>query len=237
MWDAMESKLEGADFFLSEMGRDLVSPYVGNPTMAAIAFSSGAVLGHPWQRSFYHHLDAFLATTRSVPDIVRCCFGIDPNPVMRRWLDSLDPAEIRRRKAFQAKFARLFADFKQLPLSGARNLTLHRLGVAPVEVQITGKWGVYTGSPVERVPESEMPEIVAGDDPALMVAAMQPAQCIEPRASDFSLIVATDSGPTRLELFPECRKFLQEAKRLVEQARMIWQQEHGSEKITPPPTY
>ena len=56
MWDAIESKLDGAEFFLGEMGRDLVSPIVGNPTMAAIAISSGAVVGHPWQRRFYHHL-------------------------------------------------------------------------------------------------------------------------------------------------------------------------------------
>lgn len=235
MWDAIERKLDGADFFFSEMGRDLISPAVGNPTMAAIAVSTGAVVGHPWQRRFYHHLDALLAITRSVPDIARCCFGIDP--VMHRWLDTLDGAEIARREAFQVRFNKPFEDFKQLPLCRARNVTYHRLGVTPVEVQITGRWGVYTGSPIERVPESEMPEIVAGDDPALMVAAMQPPQSIEPRASDFSLIVATASGETRIELFPECRKFLEEAKRLVEEARTIWKQEHGSENITPPPTY
>jgi hypothetical protein len=200
--------------------------------MAAIAISSGAVVGHPWQRRFYHHLDAFLAITRSVPDIVRCCFGIDP--VMGSWLNSLTRAEITRRKAFQGKFDKLFADFKQLPLSGARNVTLHRSGVAPVEVQITGMWGVYTGGPLERVPESETPIIVAGNDPALMVASMQPPLSIEPRASDFSLIVAIASGQQRIQLFPECKEFLQKAKNLVEEARMICQAEHGVEKITPP---
>jgi len=231
MWDAIENKLDGAEFSLGEMGRDLVSPAVGNPTMAAIAISSGAVVGHPWQRRFYHHLDAFLAITRSVPDIVRCCFGVDP--VMGSWLSSLDPAEIARRKAFQAKFTKPFEDFKKLPLSGARNVALHR-GVAPVEVQINGRWGVYTGGPLERVPESETPTIVAGNDPSLMWASTEPSQAITPRASDFSLIVATASGPIKIDLFPECRKFLEEARNLVEEARKICQAEHGSEKITPP---
>jgi hypothetical protein len=235
MWDAIENKLDGADFFFGEMGRDLIPPYVGNPTMTAIAISSGAVVGHPWQRRFYHHLDAFLAITRSVPDIVRCCFGIDSSKPMRHWLSSLDPAEIARRKAFQGKFDKLFVDFKQLPLSGARNVTLHRSGVAPVEVQITGKWGVYKGGPLERVPESETPTIVAGNDPALMVASMQPPQSIEPRASDFLVIVATASGQQKMQLFPECKEFLQKAKNLVGEARKICQDEHGSGRITPPP--
>jgi hypothetical protein len=231
MWDAIEHKLEGAEFFLNEMGRDLVSPAVGNPTMAAIAISSGAVVSHPWQRRFYHHLDAFLAITRSIPDIVRCSFGIDP--VLGSWLKSLDPAEIARREEFQTEFTTPFSDFKRLPLSGARNVTMHR-GVAPVEVQINGRWGVYRGGPLERVPESETPEIVAGDDPALMWAATEPSRAIEPRASDFWLIVATAFGTTRLELFPECAKFLQEARNLVKQAGKICQDVHGSEKITPP---
>jgi hypothetical protein len=175
-----------------------------------------------------------LGDNPKVPDIIRCCFGIDSSKAMHRWLRSLDPAEISRRKAFQGKFDSLFADFKQLPLSGARNVTLHRSGVAPVEVQITGMWGVYTGGPLEKVPESETPTIVAGNDPALMVAAMQPPQSIEPRASDFSLIVANASGQQRMQLFPECGEFLQKAKNLVEEARKICQAEHGWEKITPP---
>ena len=32
---------------------------------------------HPWQDSFYYHLDAFLMATRSVPDIIQQCFGAD----------------------------------------------------------------------------------------------------------------------------------------------------------------
>jgi hypothetical protein len=174
MWDAIEHKLDGAEFFFGEMGRDLVSPAVGNPTMAAIAISTGATVGHPWQQRFYHHLDAFLALARSVPDIVRCCFGIDP--VMGSWLSSLDPAERARRQAFQAKFTKPYEDFKKLPLSGVRNVALHR-GVTPVEVQITGRWGVYTGGPLEIVPESETPTIVAGNDPSLMWASTEPGHC------------------------------------------------------------
>jgi hypothetical protein len=220
MWDAIEHKLDGAEFFFGEMGRDLVSPAVGNPTMAAIAISTGATVGHPWQQRFYHHLDAFLAIARSVPDIVRCCFGFDP--VMGSWLSSLDTAERARRQAFQAKFTKPYEDFKKLPLSGVRNVALHR-GVAPVEVQITGRWGVYTGGPLEIVPESETPTIVAGNDPSLMWASTEPSQGIAPRPSDFSFIVTTASGPTKMDLFPECNKFLEEARKLVEEARKICQ--------------
>jgi hypothetical protein len=235
MWNAVENKVAAADFFLSEMGRDLVPPEATDRTMAAIAASTGAVLGHTWQGRLYHHLDAFLAMARSVPDIVRCCFGIDP--VMGRWLSTLDAGEIARREAFQRKFDKPFGLFKQLPLSGARNVTLHRQGTAPVEVQITGRWGIYTGGPLERIPESEMPAIIPGDDPASMWAQTLPPQPIRPRAIDFWMIVDSASGQARVELFPECKSFLEQARQLVMEARANSQQEHGTAKITSPPAY
>jgi hypothetical protein len=41
IWDALENKLDGADSF-GEMGREPIPPYVGNPTLTAIAVSTGA---------------------------------------------------------------------------------------------------------------------------------------------------------------------------------------------------
>jgi hypothetical protein len=238
MWNAVENKVAAAEFFLTEMGRDLVPPEATDRAMAAIAASTGAIVSHPWQGRLYHHFDAFLAMTRSVPDIVRCCFGFDPSKAMRPWLDSLDTAEITRRKAFDARFQKPFEDFKRLPLSGARNVTLHRHGAAPVEVQITGRWGVYTGGPLERVPESETPGIATlVHDPGWMYAATLPPQPIRPSANDFWLLVDSVSGQTRIELFPECKLFLERARQLVTEAKTICPQEYGAEKITPPPAY
>jgi hypothetical protein len=37
--------------------------------------ASAAILATNWEKSFYPHLDAFLSTTRSIPEIIQCCFG------------------------------------------------------------------------------------------------------------------------------------------------------------------
>lgn len=232
MWGAVAYKLRGAEFFLEEMSRDLLPPEVGSPTLAAIA-STGAIIGHPWQGRFYHHLDAFLAMARSIPDIVRCCFGVDP--VMHSWMDGLDADEKARRRAFQSKFRKSYNDFKQLPLSTVRNGSLHRQGVPTVEVQTIGRWEVLTGGPLQRMPESETPNISAFHQSDWMYAATIPPQPVRPSAGDFWLVVDGISGPTKTELFPECRSFLEKAKDLVDDARAIFEQTHGSEKLTLPP--
>jgi hypothetical protein len=56
-----------------------------------------------WHREFYAHLDAFLSAARSVPEIIKCCFGADEvNREMRAWFDSLNAAERERRRTHAA---------------------------------------------------------------------------------------------------------------------------------------
>ena len=56
--------------------------------------AGGAIIDTGWQRSIYPHLDAFLSTTRSIPEIIQCCFGVDDgNREIRDWFDKLSPDE------------------------------------------------------------------------------------------------------------------------------------------------
>src|SRR6266704_3362780 len=156
LWSAVEHKLAGAEFFFREMGRDIVPPHLNHPQLAAIA-ATGVIVDNRWQERFYHHFDAFLTMARSIPEIIRSCFGIDP--IMRSWISSLDISEVTRRQNFQTQFGQLSRTFTALPLSGARNITLHRTGVPPVKVQVIGRWGTYTGGPLSAIPQSELHHI------------------------------------------------------------------------------
>ena len=180
---------------MREMGQDIVPPHLNSPHLAAIV-STGVIVDHPWQRRFYHHLDAFLAMSRSVPEIIRCCFGVDP--MMRAWLSGLKPPEQTRRRAFQAQLRPLSQTFTTMPLSGARNISLHRTGVPPVEVHVIGRWGPYSGGPLTSIPQSEILPTVAGNDPALQWAATQPPQPVQPGASDFLLLIPTGTSTSKV---------------------------------------
>jgi hypothetical protein len=126
LWAGVDLKMESADFFLEQMGKALGPP---ERTQINVALqSSGAIIETRWQRSFYAYLDAFLAMVRSAPEIVQACFGEDR--VMKAWLKTLAPAEQSRRKVFSAQFITAYDKFKKLPLSNARNISLHRTGVA-----------------------------------------------------------------------------------------------------------
>jgi hypothetical protein len=107
---------------------------------------------------------------------------------------AMNRSEQRRRKKFQDLFDPHSYAFTRLPLSGARNVTLHRTGVAPVEVHVIGRWGSYTGNPLTQIPQSEMLPTTAGSDPALQWAATQPPQAVCPNASDFWLLVSAGSS-------------------------------------------
>jgi hypothetical protein len=234
MWDGVNFKLESAGFFSQEMSSDLIHPRhnAQSQLFEAIMVSTGAIVSHPWQDRFYYHLDAFLAATRSIPDIIQSCFGKDPK-VDKSWFSALDPDERKRREDFQSSFANYYLRFNKLPLSRARVVTLHRLGVPPVEVKIAGRWGIeYIGGPVARVPSAESMPVAAGRDPALLWAATQPPLPVQPGPDDFDLTLS--SGAVK-KLFPECGQYLQEARNLVEKAKEISQREHGGKKLTAPP--
>ena len=235
LWSAVEHRLAAAEFFFREMSQDIAPPYLNRPELAAITFGTGAIVGHPWQEKFYHHFDAFLAMARSVPEIIRCCFGVDSDRRMSAWLTGLNSAELTRRRAFQQQFGPLGSAFVNLPLSGARNITLHRTGVSPVTVHVVGRWGTYIGDPLTAIPQSEILSVAAGNDPALQWAATEPAQPVRPLAADFSLRLPAGCSPSTVELFPECQRFLNAAKALTADARAIAETVHGSHPLTPPP--
>jgi len=232
LWSAVEHKFAGAEFFFREMGRDIVPPHLNHPQLAAIV-ATGGIVDNRWQERFYHHFDAFLTMARSIPEIIRSCFGIDP--IMRSWISSLDVSEVTRRQNFQTQFGPLSRTFTTLPLSGARNITLHRTGVPPVKVQVIGRWGTYSGGPLSAIPQSELHQVIAGNDPALQWAATEPPAPVQPQAADFSLLIPTGSSSSTVQLFPECQGFLEAARKLVAEAQRISQATHGTNPLTPPP--
>jgi hypothetical protein len=225
LWAGVDLKNEHAAFFLEQMGQALAPPPRTQINVALQA--TGAIVGTGWQRSIYAYLDAFLAMARSVPEIIHACFGADL--VMKKWFLALPKAEQDRRNEFTTRFEIAYKAFKTLPLSNARNVSLHRSGIAPVEVKIVGRFGVsHIGTPIKRVADAESRPIGAGTDPALQWAATLPPVPVEPRWTDFTI----DGRP----LFPECRAYLEEAAKLVTQARAIAKSVHGTESLTPPPT-
>ncbi|MGO9312845.1 MAG: hypothetical protein ACLQBD_09675 [Syntrophobacteraceae bacterium] len=227
LWAGVELKIESADFFLKQMWETLAPP---ERTQINVALeSSGAIIETRWQPSFYAYLDAFLAMVRSIPDIVQACFGEDKGGPMKDWLEKLDLAELCRRIDFSKQFKKSYNKFKNLPLSNARNISLHRMGFPPVQVHISGRFGMtYTGTPIEPVPSAESPKINAGDGPSSQWAHSQPPVPLQPAWSGFLI-----DGKT---LLPECQTYLQDAKNLVDQARRISQRVHGSNDLTRPPS-
>jgi hypothetical protein len=56
--------------------------------LGAALESMGVIVDDGWHRAFYAHLDAFLSATRSLPEIIQCCFGVDRR--LSGWLKSLN---------------------------------------------------------------------------------------------------------------------------------------------------
>jgi hypothetical protein len=96
-------------------------------------------------------------------------------------------------------------------------------------VSITGRFGVtHIGTPVKRVPDAEGRPIIAGNDPSLQWAATLPPVPVQPVWTDFT----TDG----MQLFPECRAYLEESRKLVSQARAIAESVHRAHNLTLPPS-
>jgi hypothetical protein len=221
LWAGVELKCQNAEFHLQQMGRSLESP---QRTAAIVALeSSGAIVGSDWQRPFYACLDAFLSATRSVAEIVKCCFGFDRYREMKAWFDRLPAEEQCRRRAFAGQFQAHYDRFCRLPLCAARHVSEHRTGYAPVTVTISGLFGVtHTGGPATRVPNSETQQF---DDPNF--SWMARSYPVRPSWDDFDI----EGRP----LFPECHAHLDGARVLVNEARLISGRVHGTNSLTPPP--
>lgn len=223
-WAGVDLKIAQAERALSRMGSAIAPPERTGTTVAIL--SSNAMVGAQWQEAFYDALDAFLASARSVPDIIHACYGADK--VVTHWWTGLGMDEQGRRETFTTQFRAAYKQFKGFPLTTARHITLHRLGYPPVEVVIGGPGGTHIGTPVQPVPTAYSKFISAGDDPALQFAATQPPRPLQPTWADFRTNGA--------HLLPACRAYLEEARNLVALARTIAQNVHGSQALTPPPS-
>lgn len=242
LWGGVEFKLDEARFFLNEMSVDIrpLRDQPGSSQFAALMESTGALVGNMWQAKFYYHLDAFLVATRAVPDIIQMCFGQDgvtksKKSPLNKWFYSLKNSEQKRRREFQQLFQPDYNNFRKLPLSLARNVTVHRRGVPQAEVQVIGRYGVYKGGPLAGIPSAESRPIIAGNDPALQWAATLPPQPVEPSANDFTFEIPQQNGPSQsIPLFTGCKKYLEDAVQLTTRARALYQQKHASQPLTPP---
>jgi hypothetical protein len=223
LWAGVELKLQNAEFFLDKMGRSTQPPQQTSINVALQA--SGAIIGTGWQRSFYAYFDAFLSTARSVPEIIQCCFGVDlGHREMKKWFNALTADEQVRRHDFKKAFELHYDGFRALPLGTARHISEHRTGIAPATVTISGWFGVtYISNAAERIPDSETRQI---DDPNLAFLA-KPTP-IEPTWNDFDI----EGQP----LFPACQGYLDHARALIDEARGIALQVHGTKSVSFPPT-
>lgn len=220
LWAGVELKLENAMFHFEKMGQSLEPPK--STHINVVLQSGGAIIETLWQRSFYAYLDAFLSTTRSVAEVIKCCFSYDTAPQMKGWFNKLPSDEQNRRRKFSKQFKNDYGGFTKLPLSTARHISEHRKGYPDVTVAVNGTLGViYKGSPTKRVPTSETPKI---DDPNL--AFLAKPRPVHPMWSDFQI---DGKG-----LFEACDAYLRDAQNLINVARGIAQQVHGNKALTPP---
>jgi hypothetical protein len=217
LWAGVELKLQNAHFHLTRMQKSLDPlPRTG----WTVAQGTAGNVDTQWQRSFYAHFDAFLSAARSVPEIIKWCFGVDHHRA--RKFDQLPAGERARRCTFMEQFQPLYDAFGQRPLSTDRNISAHQTGYPPVTVRIGGLFGVtYEGGPVNHVPTSEAREI---DDPTLpWVPTLH--HPVRPEWDDFQI--------GEQVLFPACREYLLAAQELIDEARRISNQVHGAYVLTP----
>ena len=166
---------------------------------------------------------------RSVPEIINVCFGYDdraPKPI-RDWFDALDPGEQQRRKEFTKQFAAWYGAFRALPLSNKRNVTFHHTGVSGVKVTIVGRFGIYTGSATEPVPQAESMPIPSDADPNFPWPALIRPTALEPKWSDFQI----DGRP----LYEEVAAYFEATGKLLSEAHNIAEGVHGSNTLSEPP--
>jgi hypothetical protein len=220
LWRGIDVKLDYAQFHFEKTFAALVRPRL-DPHMAAIE-ASGAIVPHEWQRPFFAHFDAFLSATKSVPEIMRACFGKDQGSVeMRRWFGELPADEKIRRSQFSAEFASALAGFRSMTLSKARNISDHRRGVAPVVGKIVGMFGTYGVTATERAPTTEIREV----EPEY--GWLVKPRAIEPAWTDF--YIGTEP------LFEASKAYLEASRNLCTMGLEIEKRIHSGKSLTDPP--
>jgi hypothetical protein len=235
MWESIEFKLEEARFFLDQMSLDLVPPEHRSDATSqtrAIAAMPGTIVGHPWQRRFYFHLDAFLTAARSVPDIIMFQFGVDK--VTTNWVAGLPQPERQNRQHFADKFGPVREGVRQHQVSTVRNITVHREGTPHVEAELVDPWGnVHQGGPTVHVDDAVLAPAAAG-----LAAGEYPPVPLRPNWSHFKLIVPSRSGsPTSQPLQAALEDYLEAVQQAVAAARSIAQSVYGTmePRLTAPP--
>jgi hypothetical protein len=224
LWAGISLKLGIASYHFGGMERAVQPPERTAYTVALE--SSGTIIGGNWHTAFYAHVDAFLSAARSVPELIRCCFGLDDgSQKMRDWFNSLDPDEQKRRREFGDRFRAEYDAFRALPLGTARHISEHRTGFAPVEVMVFGHFGIYAGGPIDPIPTTETRDLPPESNMPPGIARPIP---VRPSWQDFKI----DGKP----LFETCRDYLNQAQALISQARALAGKVHGNCKLTWPPT-
>ena len=223
LWAGIGRKVDSAWFHFERMDRELQPPEL-TPHQIVMQ-STGTTIGRNWHRAFYAHFDAFLSTARSVPELIRCCFGVDDRTsVMKNWFKSLDQDEQKRRRDFGTKFKAEYDGFHKLVLSTARNINDHRTGSPPVTVTVIGHFGmIYQGGPNRLIPSSEMRHDLPPE-----YSSMARSVAVEPTWKDFEI----DGEP----LYEICNDYLLRARGLAARGRELAQKVHGTGKITSPPS-
>ena len=220
LWKGAELKLEYASLHLLRM-REALFPPTRTPMTVALQ-ASGSYIELDWQRHLYAHLDALLPCVRSVADIINCCFGHDTNSKMKAWFDGLPIDEQDRRKQFTARFQPERQTLDDHVLTKERDVSVHRAGYPDLKVAFTGFFGVrYQANPTIRLNSTDVQQ-----DDAAMGWLGQPID-LRPMEKDFEI-----GG---LNLFAACNQYIQAAKDVLDKARAIASNVHGSKPLTNPP--
>lgn len=223
LWAGPELKSEYALFHLMKM-RHALQP-IDDPHYAAMQ-AMGTIIDTGWQRAIGPYFDAFLATARSIPEIIECCFGKDTATAdLCLWFNALPTDEQDRRKTFHQQYAAKRRAFRDLTLTDTRDTTTHRRGYAPYEIRIPGRYGVtHVGGPTNRVPISDTPPIVT--DPSFPPAMARSVPII-PHYTN----VTIDGSP----LFEACQEYFAQAQKLIAEGRARATKVHAGHTLTPPP--
>jgi hypothetical protein len=232
-FDLVDMKFQEVNDTLLRLGRVFIRPeHKGQLTshMAAQMSIPNTILHHNWHDPFKTLLRAFLAETRSIPDIIQTRFGWDR--VREARLRLLDPAEQTRRQDFRDQFQPHFDAFNHQALSDQRRKCIHFDGQVDWHVELRGfRGGTYFGDSENPLAQAE--ELTYSGNPALDVAIMSsPALHLQPRAENFWLGKVGD--PDRTPLFDECRSYLREAEKLIQTARSLFAAIHNGHPLTVP---
>ncbi len=230
LWRGVDGRIREAERSYREMGISISPPDHTWENAALVA--AGVDVNRPWQDTFYPHVSTFLAKVRSVPSIIRACFGKDLGSAeMRDWWDRLTPDERLRREDFSDQFRSDWETFRDHDLTNERNVSEHRLGFPNIEAKVVSPFGTeYVARPGVRIPTSECRPLEPNinNDPGKMWAATLPPRPIDPPRWDQWTICGRP-------LFPECQGYLQFASDIRGRAKVICDAVHRDQHVTAPP--